>query len=501
MSTLQATMSRNLTAPGVALTVALLAALTLVRLVGLKLSVVDFYFDESQYWAWSRELSFGYFSKPPLLAWVIAAAERVCGASEACIRAPAPLFYFGTSCLIYAIARELYDGRVAFWAALTFALAPGVDFSARIISTDVPLLFFWALALLAYLKLLERTALSWSVGLGLSLGLGLLAKYAMAYFLLGIAFAALFDRGARDLLRAPVFWLALAIAALVFAPNVWWNLENGFATIRHVGENIRGAGFGLSLRKGLEFIAAQFGVFGPIAFAAVLYGAVQIRARIAERPDRLMLAFTLPVLALVTVTAFLSRAHANWAAVAYVSAAVLAAALLVRLEARRLLAIGVGIGAVTQIVLIVADARADRLSLPLLPKPDVYQRTLGWRALGEEAARLAARTGARTIVGEGRDDVASMIYYARDAGRVLAWPLHATPTHHFDLTRPLNAAASEPVLLLSRCALAPRLAEYYATVEPLGRFEAPAGPSARRTYFAYLLKGARKPIGPLAPCA
>src|SRR5437870_5283804 len=61
--------------PGFGLAVVILAALTVVRLIGLKFSLVDLFFDESQYWAWSRELAFGYFSKPPLLAWIIAAAE------------------------------------------------------------------------------------------------------------------------------------------------------------------------------------------------------------------------------------------------------------------------------------------------------------------------------------------------------------------------------------------------------------------------------------------
>jgi 4-amino-4-deoxy-L-arabinose transferase-like glycosyltransferase len=73
---------------------AILVALTLVRLIALRLSNVDLFFDESQYWSWSRHLAFGYFSKPPLLAWLIAAAELVCGSAEACVRAPAPLLYF-----------------------------------------------------------------------------------------------------------------------------------------------------------------------------------------------------------------------------------------------------------------------------------------------------------------------------------------------------------------------------------------------------------------------
>jgi len=74
----------------------ILLALTAVRLIGLVYSDVDLFFDESQYWAWSRELAFGYFSKPPLLAWIIAGASAVCGDGEACVRAASPILYFGT---------------------------------------------------------------------------------------------------------------------------------------------------------------------------------------------------------------------------------------------------------------------------------------------------------------------------------------------------------------------------------------------------------------------
>src|SRR6267378_4097451 len=204
--------------PGLSWAVAILALLTVIRLAGLKFSVVDLFFDESQYWTWSRELAFGYFSKPPLLAWAIAAAERLCGSSEACIRAPAPIFYFGTSLLVYAVARQLYDARVAFFSALSIALATGVVFSARIMSTDVPLMFFWALALLAYVKLLAGAGSRWAVVLGVALGLGLMAKYAMIYFLAGVALTAWLDQDARRLLHTPPLWLALVIAAVIVAP-------------------------------------------------------------------------------------------------------------------------------------------------------------------------------------------------------------------------------------------------------------------------------------------
>src|SRR5216684_2971958 len=93
------------------LAVAILAGLTLVRVIGLATSVVDLFPDEAQYWAWSRDLAWGYFSKPPLLAWTIAAADHVCGSAEACIRAPAPILYFATSLVVYAIAATLYADR------------------------------------------------------------------------------------------------------------------------------------------------------------------------------------------------------------------------------------------------------------------------------------------------------------------------------------------------------------------------------------------------------
>ena len=49
----------------------------------------------------------------------------------------------------------LYDARTGFWAAMLTALGTGAVFSARIMSTDVPLVMFWALALLAYVRLLH----------------------------------------------------------------------------------------------------------------------------------------------------------------------------------------------------------------------------------------------------------------------------------------------------------------------------------------------------------
>jgi 4-amino-4-deoxy-L-arabinose transferase-like glycosyltransferase len=492
---------RSRAVPGFGFALGLLAAITAVRLIGLHYSVVDLFYDESQYWAWSREFAFGYFSKPPLLAWIIAVSDRVCGDSEACVRAPAPILYFGTSLIVYAIARQLYDARVAFFSAISFGLAIGVAFSARIISTDVPLLFFWALGLLAYVKLLDGGDWRWVATLGVSLGLGMLAKYAMAYFLLGIALAAWLDGDARRLLRAPGLWIALAVAAVVFAPNVVWNVEHGFGTVRELGKNAAGGGIKLSIGHALDFIGSQFGVFGPILFSVLLLAIARIASPAINRADRLMLGFAIPPLALIAAIGFVTKANANWAATSFVSGAIVAVALLVRDKAWKWLTASIAIGAIFQAVLLAGDAFAYKVHVPLIKNGDVYLRTLGWRSFAEQTGALARRIGARSIVGDIHFEVASLLYYWRDQPQqILAWRNAPVPEDNFELTRPFTDAAPQPILYVTTCSDMVPLSDYFASVEPLGEFAAPTGPRTSRIYKVFKLEDPRGPIPPRGRC-
>src|SRR6185295_6388645 len=235
MSTAAAPTSSN-PATTAAVVCLILGIATAIRLVGLRYSAADLFIDEAQYWSWSRELAFGYFSKPPLIAWLIVGATAVCGDGEACIRSVSPVLHLASGLIVYALGRMLYDARTGLWAALLLMFGTGAVFSARIVSTDVPLAACWALALLAYMRLRAAPDWRWTAILGIALGLGGLAKYAMAYFLAGAALAAIIDKDARDLLKRPEPWLALAIALLILAPNLVWNARNGFVTLRNTGD-------------------------------------------------------------------------------------------------------------------------------------------------------------------------------------------------------------------------------------------------------------------------
>ena len=480
-----------------------LLALTAIRMAGLHFSVVDLFFDEAQYWAWSRELSFGYFSKPPLLAWVIAATDPICGSSEACVRVASPLFHLGTSLLVYAIAGKLYGRQTAAWSALAFALGTGLTFSARIISTDVPLLFFWAAALLAYVHLMAKPDWRWAIVLGVSFGLGMLAKYAMVYFLLCAALAGLFDRDARAVAVRPQTWIALAIGVLILLPNIYWNAAHDFLTFKHTGDNITGDGFRFRFSGAAEFIGAQFAVAGPMVFAVFLLILVRHLRSSATAPDRLMLAFAIPPLILVTALSFVRGANANWAAPSVVSMTVLAVAWWLRHGWKHWLRGTITVGLVMQAILLAGDAFADRVTVPALgAKADLYERTLGWRALGARTTELARRTGAHTVASEGRAETAALIYYLRNAPvRAVSWPGSRIPDHQFDLTRPLDSTAQEPIVFVSQCGLASRLRRFYGEVTPLGEIKVATGPTSGRRFHAFALAARKRSIEPIGNCA
>jgi 4-amino-4-deoxy-L-arabinose transferase-like glycosyltransferase len=490
------------TAPGLPLLLAILLVLTAVRVIGLHTSVVDLFFDEAQYWVWSRDLAFGYFSKPPLLAWIIAAFDPICGSGEACVRLASPLFYFGTSLLVYAIADELYGKETAFWSALAFALLTGVSFSTRIISTDVPLLFFWALALLAYLKLLAAPDWRWALTLGISLGIGLLAKYAMVYFALGLVCAAWLDRDAREVLKRPQTWVAFVLALLILSPNIYWNVSHEFATLRHTGDNITGTGLQFRPLEALAFFGSQFAVAGPLVFAAFLVILVQAFRDKLSRQDKLMLAFTIPPLALVFALSFFRGANANWAAPAALPMVILVTAWWLRNGYRGWISASLAIGVLVQAVLLVGDAYADRIRIAALGRnSDIYQRTLGWRTLGDEVARLARANGTPTVAAEDRAAIAALTYYLRNEPlSVAAWARSTTAGSQFDLTQALNNSAKEPVLLISGCPSAERLAPFYANVKQLPNLTIRPGPRTERKYAVFTLADRQQPIAPLGPC-
>jgi len=469
-----------------------LAAILCLRLAALYLNATDLFFDEAQYWAWSEEPAFGYYSKPPLIAWIIHAATEACGPGEACVRLPSALIHTATALAVFVLGRTLYDVRTGVLSALAFATLPGVSLSAGLISTDVPLLLCWALALIGFAALFATDRLWPALLLGAAFGIGLNGKYAMAWFVLCAAVYFAFAPEQRKLLKDYRLYLALALGLLLIAPNLAWNYANSFATFSHTADNAKWSGAFLHPDKALQFLGSQFGVFGPILFGAFLVIVWRAWKRGLPEPDRMLLAFSLPIVAVITVQAFLSRAHANWAATAYVAASVLVTATMVRDGAWGWLKGSFAVNVAVLILIGVGTTTAGKLALPV--KPDPFARVLGWRevAAATRAELAKAQSEGRpfsAVLSDDRAVTAELLYYLRDAPTpVLAWRQGA-PHDHFELTRPFTAAIIGPVLLVRLGSTPGPVAKAFARSEKIAARDLAAGEHARRQVTFYALSG------------
>jgi 4-amino-4-deoxy-L-arabinose transferase-like glycosyltransferase len=444
-----------------------LGALLALRLAAVHASAVDFVMDEAQYWTWSRDLAFGYFSKPPLIAWIIRGAGELCGQSEACIRSASPVLYTLASVMLFASARALFDARIGFWSAIVFATLPGVSYSSQLITTDVPLILLWTVMLYFWVMLVKRQSMGWAILLGVAIGIGLLAKQAMIYAALCMACHAAVSRDARDALKGSRGIVAAVIALALFSPNIVWNAQNDFPTAKHTGANISWQYPYVHPLALLEYVGAQFGVFGPILLVVLVRGAWREIREPRDENKILLLAFSLPVLVLLLLQALLSRAHGNWSATAYPAATIFVTAVMLQMNRQVLFRISLALHLAVAVIFAAVPAFARQW--PMFEQLQFLRSALGWQDVADVVrTKLAAEPYGAVLV-RTRDMAAEMLYYLRDSDVPLViWAPGPESHDHYQMTRPLTAATPEPILFVSLRPCPTTILDAFDTSESLG---------------------------------
>jgi hypothetical protein len=461
-----------------------LAALTAYRAAALAVADLPLHFDEAQYWGWSRALDWGYYSKPPFIAAAIRVATAVCGNGEVCVRAPAYIGLALTAWFVFLTVRHVHGPRAGLLAAVAFATLPTVSVGSWAMTTDSPLLLFWSIALYTFVRALERDSLGWWLATGLAAGLGLLSKYTMGAFAVSVAAYLLWQPDLRRRLLSWKPWAGVAVAFVVFAPNLWWNAAWGFPTFGHTADITHVDAALFRPRAFALFVAGQLAVFGPVlgvvlfvAIAAVLIGR-------ADQRMRLWVAFTLPLLAIVGLQALFARALLNWSAPACVAGAALVVAFLLDRSRLRLLLAGIAVNVVLGLALYHVVPAASALGLP--PKLDPTARLKGWREMGAAVRETLARHPGARFVGEDRRVIAEMIYYARPlSAGALAWDPDARGSNHYRLTANVEKAPGGPFVIATEVDMRERLARDFRGLKPLGVVETGECPKCRRTLHLY----------------
>jgi 4-amino-4-deoxy-L-arabinose transferase-like glycosyltransferase len=448
--------------------IACLGVLLAFRLAAIHFATTDLVADEAQYWSWSKELAFGYFSKPPMIAWLIRATTAVCGDGETCIRSLSPVLYTTAALVVFLTGRALFNERVGFWSAIVFDTLPGVSYSSLLITTDVPLILLWTFALYFWVLLVKRQSIAGAALFGVAVGLGLLAKQAMIYAVICAACHAAVSREAREALKGGRAIVAALVALGIFAPNIVWNAQHGFPTVRHTSANIGWQYPYVHPLQLLEYLAVQFGVFGPILFVVLLRTAWREIRQPSDPRKVLLLSFSLPVLAILAVQAILSRAHGNWSATAYPAATILVTAVMLELERKLLFAVSLGLHLIVAVLLAVVPAFARQC--PLFERVQFLSQVVGWRPVADAVRAKLGEDRYGALLVDSREMAAELLSYLRDSKVPLyVWPSGPVPGDHYEMTRAYTSGAPEPALFVSlkRCPTQ-SLSRSFGTVTDLG---------------------------------
>jgi hypothetical protein len=402
--------------------IGLIAAVTVLRALYLFfLCPYDLAPDEAHYWDWSRHLDWSYYSKGPLVAWIIRAGCELFGPAALAtdgtlmpaVRLPAVLCGSGLLAGLYVLTWQTYrSDRLAFWVVVAGLSLPAFAACSLIMTIDAPFLCCWAWALVfGRWALVDGKPGAWAPT-GLLIALGILAKYTMAIWLFSAGLFVLFTPTHRRLLVSSGFWLMAVVAGLSAIPILYWNSQHDWVTFRHVAVQA-------GMAESKESAGIQWK--GPFKYAgeqfALLLGywfVVWVLALVRYRPwgdtqigPRYLWWMSVPTFAVFGASSFLKSGQINWPVSAYLSGAVLIAGCLAEALAgprsrwaRRFLVAFLVVG-FTATLLAHNTRLVTALAAPFLPddttdnhaparKFDPTARLKGWRHLGAELDRIRA---------------------------------------------------------------------------------------------------------------
>ncbi len=250
--------------------------------------------DEYLYLAEGNHLAWGFLEVPPMLsfmAWI----SNAFGASIFWVKIWPALIGSFTFLLMGRIILSL--GGRAF--AILLAFLPFV-FTGYIrlfyyFHPNFLDVFFWTLNVYALIRFIQTTKNSWLYVFGISIGLGMLSKYSVAFYTASLLAALLLTRH-RTLYLNKHFYIAGAIALFIMLPNILWQYNHGFPLIAHMEELKEEQ---LQFIHPADFLTDQIMMFLPCVF--IWLAGLYFTAFTKEGKPYRMVAFTyLFIIALLT---------------------------------------------------------------------------------------------------------------------------------------------------------------------------------------------------------
>jgi 4-amino-4-deoxy-L-arabinose transferase-like glycosyltransferase len=478
----------------------LLTSITLVRLGYLYIVPLDLGPDESYYWDWSRHLDLGYFSKPPMIAWVNALSTALLGISAQAVRMPAVVFGAIGLLGMYLCGRRMFNAEVAFWGVAAWLATPGTAALGLIMATDVLLVCCWCLALYTLWRTLEaqKSKLFWWLLTMLLVGLGSLSKQMMMIFPLLMFLYLLISGEDRRQLKQRWPWLLSIGSFLFLAPPLWWNFRHDWITFKHTSHHVEPVGASMldHVKTFGEFIGSQAGLLTPITWLLLFLLSLALLPRLLRWSRQTKFLFIFGVIGLFAFIglSFKQSINPNWPATFYPAGLLLLAAwgreqvsagFFDRMRGWFVPGIKLGI-ALTLIAYLLPFAM--QLSFLPLGKKDPTARIKGWQELArqvDQARQQQPRPEQTFFLSPLRKYPAEIAFYAPNHPRTYKWPGNPPRvSSQYELwPGPVDKLGWDALIIHNADSELPaELAAAFENIVPLGESSIPIGAAGERRY-------------------
>lgn len=235
-----------------------------------------FHRDELQFLSDARHLDWGFVAYPPFTPFVERIAMDLFGLSLVGLRLFSVIAQAVVIFVSGLIARDLGGNRWAQCAtAVSVALSAVPVFEATEFQYTSFSMLWWVLICWFTIRLLQSENPRWWLAIGAAIGLGLMTKYSIVFFIAGLLGGMLLT-SARRYFATRWFWAGVAVALLIFLPNFVWLIRHHFISYeflqhihaRDVGEG-RAEGFWkYQFLANANLFATPLWIAGLIAFLA-----------------------------------------------------------------------------------------------------------------------------------------------------------------------------------------------------------------------------------------
>jgi len=199
-------------------------------------NTLGFHRDELLYLALGEHPAAGYWSNPPVIGMISYLSQLLPWDPLFNTRLLPAIAGAFLIILTGLITREL--GGAAYASILSCLI---LSFSLLILRgfsmlQPVPFdILIWTTILYFLLRYLNTLKPVWLIWTGVATGFGMLNKYIVVFLIFGILVGLLFTKH-RKLLISRYLWISVAIAIIIFLPNLIWQYLHGFPVFIHMQE-------------------------------------------------------------------------------------------------------------------------------------------------------------------------------------------------------------------------------------------------------------------------